>query len=154
MLIRAMFKARFMAALAAVELLAAMMMAHGAYSLDASLPAYRPVEALSGRLKSVGSDTLGHETEAWAKAFEKLYPDVKVEIEAAGSATAPTALVEGRAQKKTASFVRSLARTLLREATAGWASCLLCNETSTMGYLSRTECSPHWLFGRVQRDAT
>jgi hypothetical protein len=84
-----------------------MMTAHGAYSLDASLPAYRAVDALSGHLKSVGSDTLGHETEAWAKGFEMLYPDVKVDIEAVGSATAPTALVEGRAQKED----RSLART-------------------------------------------
>ena len=32
------------------------------------------------------------------KGFEKLYPDVKVEIEATGSATAPLALLEGRSQ--------------------------------------------------------
>jgi phosphate transport system substrate-binding protein len=82
---------RFAAAFAGVALLAAMMAAHGAYSLDASLPAYRAVDALSGHLKSVGSDTLGHETEAWAKGFEKLYPDVKVEIEAAGSASTDSA---------------------------------------------------------------
>ena len=74
------------------------MAAHSGYSLDASLPVYRPVETLSGQLKSVGSDTLGHESEAWARAFEKLYPDVKVVIEAAGSATAPTALIDGQAQ--------------------------------------------------------
>jgi PBP superfamily domain len=84
--------------LAAIVLSAALVTGEGAYSLDASLPVYRPVEALSGHLKSVGSDTLGHETDAWARAFEKLYPDVKVDIEAVGSATAPTALVEGRAQ--------------------------------------------------------
>jgi phosphate transport system substrate-binding protein len=70
----------------------------GAHALDPSLPAYHPVETLAGHLKSVGSDTLGHEMDMWAKGFEKLYPDVKVEIEAAGSATAPPALLDGRAE--------------------------------------------------------
>jgi phosphate transport system substrate-binding protein len=84
MSVRMMLKARFAAAFTGVALLAPMMTAHGAHSLDANLPAYRPVDALSGHLKSVGSDTLGHETEAWAKGFEKLYPDVKVDIEAVG----------------------------------------------------------------------
>ena len=82
----------------ATAALVAMMMPPGAQALDPSLPAYRPADAISGHLKSVGSDTLGHETESWAKAFEKIYPDVKVEVEAAGSATAPSALLEGRAQ--------------------------------------------------------
>jgi phosphate transport system substrate-binding protein len=59
---------------------------------------YHPVDVLSGHLKSVGSDTLSHDTEAWSKAFEKLYPDVSIEIEAAGSGTAPRALLDGRAQ--------------------------------------------------------
>jgi phosphate transport system substrate-binding protein len=98
MSVRVMPGARFAAACAGVVLFNGLVTGHGAHSLDASLPAYRPIEALSGHLKSVGSDTLGHETEAWAKGFEKLYPDVKVDIEAVGSATAPTALVDGRAQ--------------------------------------------------------
>ncbi len=93
-----MLRGPFAAAFASAALFVALMTGHSAYSLDASLPAYRAVEALSGHLKSVGSDTLGHETEAWAKAFEKLYPDVKVDIEATGSATAPTALIGGKAQ--------------------------------------------------------
>ena len=69
-----------------------------ATALDENLPAYRPVATLSGRIKSVGSDTLGHEAALWASAFEKLYPDVKIEIEAKGSATAPPALLDGKAQ--------------------------------------------------------
>jgi phosphate transport system substrate-binding protein len=76
----------------------AVMMPWSAQALDPSLPAYRPAEALAGHLKSIGSDTLGYEMEAWAKGFEKLYPDVKVEVEAAGSATAPSALLEGHSQ--------------------------------------------------------
>jgi phosphate transport system substrate-binding protein len=78
--------------------LIAIVVPHSAQTLDPSLPAYRPLGTLSGHLKLVGSDTLGHEMESWAKAFEKLYPDAKVEVEAAGSATAPSALLEGRAQ--------------------------------------------------------
>jgi phosphate transport system substrate-binding protein len=69
-----------------------------ASALDANLPAYRPGESISGQVKSVGSDTLGREMTAWAKAFEQLYPDVKVTVEAAGSATAPPALLQGTAQ--------------------------------------------------------
>jgi phosphate transport system substrate-binding protein len=41
---------------------------------------------------------LGHEITLWAKAFKGLYPDVKIEIEASGSATAPPALLEGASQ--------------------------------------------------------
>ena len=67
-------------------------------ALDEGLPAYRPIGSLSGHLKSVGSDTLGHEMALWAAAFEKLYPDVKVDVEAAGSATAPQALFDGKSQ--------------------------------------------------------
>ena len=85
-------------AVAVAAALVATMISPSALALDASLPAYSPVETLSGHLKSVGSDTLGHETDAWAKGFEKLYPYVKVEIEAAGSATAPSALLDGRAE--------------------------------------------------------
>jgi ligand-binding sensor domain-containing protein len=44
--------------------LAALMIPWAAQALDPSLPAYRPLETLSGHLKSVGSDTLGHEMEA------------------------------------------------------------------------------------------
>ena len=69
-----------------------------AITLDQSLPAYQAVTGISGQIKSVGSDTLGHEITLWAKAFKGLYPDVKIEIEASGSATAPPALLEGASQ--------------------------------------------------------
>jgi hypothetical protein len=44
--------------------LAVLMISWGAQALDPNLPAYRPLETLSGYLKSVGSDTLGQEMEA------------------------------------------------------------------------------------------
>ena len=72
--------------------------ATAAIALDQSLPAYHPVDTLLGHIKSVGSDTLGHEMASWAKAFGNLYPDVKIEVEATGSATAPAALLEGKSQ--------------------------------------------------------
>jgi hypothetical protein len=72
--------------------------APAAIALDQSLPAYQAVTGISGQIKSVGSDTLGHEITLWAKAFKGLYPDVKIEIEASGSATAPPALLEGASQ--------------------------------------------------------
>ena len=56
------------------------------------------VAGILGQIKSVGSDTLGHEITFWAKAFKELYPDVNIEIEASGSATAPAALLEGASQ--------------------------------------------------------
>jgi len=72
--------------------------APAAIALDQSLPAYQAVTGISGQIKSVGSDRLGHEITLWAKAFKGLYPDVKIEIEASGSATAPPALLEGASQ--------------------------------------------------------
>lgn len=69
-----------------------------AFALDPALPAYRPVGNLSGELKSIGSDTLNHEMELWAAGFKANYPNVKIQIEGKGSATAAPALVAGTAQ--------------------------------------------------------
>ncbi len=72
--------------------------ATAALALDANLPAYQSVKGVSGEIKSVGSDTLNREMELWAKGFKERYPNVKIEIEGKGSATAPTALLEGASQ--------------------------------------------------------
>jgi phosphate transport system substrate-binding protein len=82
-----------------VALVAAnMIAASAAIALDQSLPAYHAVGGISGQIKSVGSDTLGHEMALWAKAFKELYPDAQIKVEATGSATAPAALLEGVSQ--------------------------------------------------------
>lgn len=65
--------------------------------LDARLSNYTPVSAVSGSLKSVGSDSMNNLMALWAEAFAKFYPSVKVEIEGKGSATAPAALEAGTA---------------------------------------------------------
>ncbi len=84
--------------LATAAFAASLIASTGALALDPTLPAYRAVGSLSGQIKSVGSDTLGHEMSAWAEAFQRLYPDVKIVVEAKGSATAPEALVQGASQ--------------------------------------------------------
>lgn len=53
---------------------------------------------LAGNLTSVGSDTLGNLMTLWGESFNRQYPGVNVQIQAAGSTTAPTALAAGAAQ--------------------------------------------------------
>ena len=59
---------------------------------------YQKVPGVSGNLNSIGSDTLNNLMTFWAEAFGKIYPNVKLQIEGKGSATAPPALTEGTAQ--------------------------------------------------------
>ncbi|MCY4094247.1 MAG: phosphate ABC transporter substrate-binding protein PstS family protein [Gammaproteobacteria bacterium] len=59
------------------------------------LPSYERVSGVSGNLSSVGSDTLANLMTLWAEAFEKEYPNVNIQVQAAGSSTAPPALTEG-----------------------------------------------------------
>lgn len=64
-------------------------------SVDAALPEYAPASGVSGNISSVGSDTLANLMTLWAEEFGKLYPNVNIQIQAAGSSTAPPALTEG-----------------------------------------------------------
>jgi phosphate transport system substrate-binding protein len=82
----------------AAALAANMVAIPAAVALDQNLPAYHAVPGISGQIKSVGSDTLSNEVTQWAKGFKELYPDVKLEVEAKGSATAPPALLQGASQ--------------------------------------------------------
>ncbi|MGH8246351.1 MAG: PstS family phosphate ABC transporter substrate-binding protein [Gammaproteobacteria bacterium] len=63
--------------------------------LDAGLANYQKASGVSGDVNSVGSDTLANLMTLWAEEFKKLYPNVNVQIQAAGSSTAPPALTEG-----------------------------------------------------------
>ena len=67
-------------------------------TLDPNLKAYSSVPAVSGTIKSIGSDTLNNLMTLWAEGFRKVYPNVQIEIEGKGSSTAPPALVAGTAQ--------------------------------------------------------
>lgn len=66
-----------------------------ATGLDPALAEYNKSSGVSGNIISVGSDTLANLMTLWAEEFKKLYPNVNVQIQAAGSSTAPPALTEG-----------------------------------------------------------
>src|SRR5262249_24717720 len=53
---------------------------------------------VSGNLRAVGSDTLSRLMIAWEDAFQEMYEDVSVVVDAKGSSTAPPALISGMAQ--------------------------------------------------------
>jgi len=63
--------------------------------IDPALPDYEKVSGISGSLSSVGSDTLANLMTMWAEEFKREYPNVSIQIQAAGSSTAPPALTEG-----------------------------------------------------------
>lgn len=63
-------------------------------AIDKDLPEYKKVSGVSGNLSSVGSDTLANMMTFWAEEFKRTYPNVNVQIQAAGSSTAPPALTE------------------------------------------------------------
>jgi phosphate transport system substrate-binding protein len=65
--------------------------------VDESLPVYEKKSGVSGNLSSVGSDTLANLMTLWAEEFKRVYPNVNVQIQAAGSSTAPPAITEGTA---------------------------------------------------------
>jgi phosphate transport system substrate-binding protein len=69
-----------------------------AAKVDSALPEYKAVSGVTGKLNSIGSDTLNNLMTFWAEGFRALYPNVKIQIEGKGSATAPPALIEGTAQ--------------------------------------------------------
>ncbi|MFT4826315.1 MAG: phosphate transport system substrate-binding protein [Halioglobus sp.] len=60
-----------------------------------ALPDYQAAAGVSGNLSSIGSDTLANLMTFWAEEFKRAYPNVNIQIQAAGSSTAPPALTEG-----------------------------------------------------------
>jgi len=64
-------------------------------TVDAGVPEYQKASGISGNLSSVGSDTLANLMTLWAEEFNRVYPNVNIQIQAAGSSTAPPALTEG-----------------------------------------------------------
>lgn len=79
--------------MAAASLLVAGAATAGA-KLDADLPDYQRASGVSGNLSSVGSDTLANLMTLWAEEFKREYPNVNIQIQAAGSSTAPPGLTE------------------------------------------------------------
>ena len=71
--------------------------AFGQAGVDPELPRYEKVSGVSGNLSAAGSDTLANLMTLWGEQFKRHYPNVNIQIQAAGSSTAPTALTEGTA---------------------------------------------------------
>ncbi len=69
-----------------------------AVEVDSDIKPYTKVGGVSGNLNSIGSDTVNNLMTFWAEGFNRLYPNVKVQIEGKGSSTAPPALILGTAQ--------------------------------------------------------
>jgi len=65
--------------------------------VDPDLPDYEPVSGISGNLSSIGSDSLNNLMTLWAELFQNYYPNVNIQIQGAGSSTAPPAITEGTA---------------------------------------------------------
>jgi phosphate transport system substrate-binding protein len=86
---------RLMAALTFVA--AGVSAASAVAAIDPALPTYEKTSGVSGNLSSVGSDSLANLMTLWAEEYKKLYPNVNIQIQAAGSSTAPPALTEGTA---------------------------------------------------------
>ncbi len=63
--------------------------------VDSGLADYKRASGVSGNLSSVGSDTLANLMTLWAEEYKREYPNVNIQIQAAGSSTAPPALTEG-----------------------------------------------------------
>lgn len=84
----------FAAVAVAVSTLAGTAIASG---VDPDLPSYERVGGISGNISSIGSDTLNNLMTLWAEEYNKFYPNVRVQIQGAGSSTAPPAMIEGTA---------------------------------------------------------
>jgi phosphate transport system substrate-binding protein len=63
-------------------------------SVDPKIADYKVSSGVSGNLSSVGSDTLANLMASWAEEYKRFYPNVNIQIQAAGSSTAPPALTE------------------------------------------------------------
>jgi phosphate transport system substrate-binding protein len=86
------FKQSLASSLAAIGLCASGLVAA---QVDENLPNYERVSGISGNLSSVGSDTLNNLMTLWAEEFAGFYPNVNIQIQGAGTSTAPPALIEG-----------------------------------------------------------
>src|SRR3990172_8232432 len=81
----------------AITAVAPALHAEGAAQIDPALKEYQKSSGVSGNLSSIGSDTLNNLMTLWAEDFKRLYPNVNIQIQGAGSSTAPPALTEGTA---------------------------------------------------------
>jgi phosphate transport system substrate-binding protein len=85
------------------------------------LTTYHPNTQIAGDIKFFGSDTMANLILFWSEEFQTFHPDVKPEIHAEGSSTAPPALLSGRATIAPMSRLMSKAEIALFEDNWGYA---------------------------------
>ena len=66
-----------------------------AVEVDEAIADYQKASGVAGNLSSVGSDTLANLMTLWTESYKRYYPNVNIQVQAAGSSTAPPALTEG-----------------------------------------------------------
>ena len=59
------------------------------------LAPYQCLQGLVGVLSTAGSDTLANLMTLWSESFQRRYPSITIQVQAAGSSSAPPALTEG-----------------------------------------------------------
>ena len=85
---------KFKSLVAAMGVAVTTLLTTPASALDEKLPMYNKTSGISGNFSSVGSDTLANMMTFWAEEYKRIYPNVNIQIQAAGSSTAPPALNE------------------------------------------------------------
>ncbi|MDP2634045.1 MAG: PstS family phosphate ABC transporter substrate-binding protein [Pseudoalteromonas sp.] len=88
---------KFKSLVAAMGVAVTTLVSAQALALDKTIPEYEKTTGISGNFSSVGSDTLANMMTFWAEEYKRFYPNVNIQIQAAGSSTAPPALTEGTA---------------------------------------------------------
>ena len=91
-------KLKSVATLALATLLAAASAPAEVVAIEKGIKPYAKTSGVTGNLNSIGSDTLNNLMTLWAEGFKAQYPNVNIQIEGKGSATAPPALIEGTSQ--------------------------------------------------------
>jgi phosphate transport system substrate-binding protein len=89
---------RLMMPLGAVALAAASLVYAEQMAVEPAIASYQKTSGVSGNINSVGSDTMNNMMTLWGETFQKLYPNVKIQVEGKGSSTAPPALIAGTSQ--------------------------------------------------------
>lgn len=67
-------------------------------TIDPGFVGYEPIEGVSGRLVTAGSDTMNNLANRWASRFTEFHPAVSVTVDQTGSGTAPPKLRANQAQ--------------------------------------------------------
>ncbi len=86
---------KFKNLVAAMGVAVATFVSGNAAAVDSTIPEYNKTSGISGNFSTVGSDTLANMMTFWAEEYKRMYPNVNIQIQAAGSSTAPPALTEG-----------------------------------------------------------